>query len=100
MANTPSQPATPIVDIKLRIKQYVQLRDKIKEMDDTHKEAMKPYRALLEQLDGTLMQHLQSNNADSIATEAGTVYKSTKRSATIADGQLFWDYVVQNNAWD
>ncbi|KRQ07508.1 hypothetical protein [Bradyrhizobium manausense] len=39
-------------------------------------------------------------NGNSVATDAGTVYRSEKKSASLADAQAFMDYVIQNNAWD
>lgn len=32
------------VDFERRVNQYVQMRDKIKELDDAHKEKMAPFR--------------------------------------------------------
>ncbi len=95
MAKAPTSP-----DIQKRIGQFVALRDKIKLMDDAHKTTMKPAREALEQLGNMLMDHLKNINADSVATEAGTVYKTVKHSASIADGEAFWKYVTDNEAWD
>lgn len=87
-------------DINMRIAQYVGLRDKIKALDDAHKEKMKPYREMLDTLGGVLLTHLQNNSADSVATPSGTVYKTVKNSATINDGTAFWQFIVDNDAWD
>ncbi len=88
------------IDINRRVAQYVALRDKIKSMDEEHKTSMKPYRDLLEKLNNVLLQHLTSINANNASTEAGTVYRTQKRSASIADGDAFLRYVIENNAWD
>lgn len=87
-------------DINVRVAQYVGLRDKIKALDDAHKEKMKPFREMLETLGGLMLDHLKNQSAESIATESGTVYKTVKNSASIADGQAFWDFVSQNGEWD
>lgn len=87
-------------DVAKRVEQYVKLRDVIKKVDDEHKKKMAPYRETLEQLNGVLLSHLNSANADSMSTEFGTTYKSEKKSASIADAQVFMDYVVNNSAWD
>jgi hypothetical protein len=87
-------------DVAKRVEQYVRLRDLIKNKDDEHKKAMAPYRETLEQLNSVLLSHLNSANADSMSTEFGTTYKSEKKSASIADGQVFMDYVITNSAWD
>jgi hypothetical protein len=91
---------TTTVDVNVRIAQYVQLRDKIKVLDDAHKKKMEPFREMLDQLGGLLLVHLQTVGGDSIATPSGTVYKTVKNSASIADGQSFWDFIVANNEFD
>lgn len=83
-----------------RVAQYVKLRDKIKELDDKHKEQMKPYREALEQLNGALLNHLNNVGADSVASPSGTVYRTEKKSASIADKTAFWTYVVTTANFD
>lgn len=95
---TTSPPLPP--NFNLRIAQYVKLRDKIKELEDKHKAELKPYRETLEQLNGAMLNALSAIGSDSTSTEAGTVYRTMKKSASIADASAFWNYVVANNAWD
>lgn len=83
-----------------RIEQYVKLRDEIKRLDDEHKSKMKPYRDTLEQLNGVILQGLQATNSDSAATAAGTAYRTTKPSASIADATAFWSFVTTQGYWD
>lgn len=87
-------------NINDRIKQYVALRDKIRDLDKAYKEKMTPYRELLEQLGGVLLAHLSSVGCDSAASPSGTVYKTTKNTASIADGKAFFEYVKKHKAWD
>lgn len=89
-----------MADINEFIGKYVQLRDTIEKLDREHKEKMKPYREMLDQLGTTLLAHLNEINSDSIATQSGTVYRTTKKSATIADAGAFWEYVVSGANWD
>jgi hypothetical protein len=89
-----------VADVSQRIEQYVKLRDTIKKLDDEHKKKMSPYRETLEKLNAVLLAHLHAINGDSVATEFGTVYKSEKKSASIADGTAFMDFVIANQAWD
>lgn len=91
---------TKAPDMNVRVAQYVGLRDKIKALDDAHKEKMKPFREMLETLGGVLLDHLKNISADSVATNSGTVYKTVKNSASIADGTAFWQYVSENEEWD
>lgn len=87
-------------DIGKRAAQYVKLRDLIKERNDAHKVSMKPLNETLEQLNACLLAHLMDIGANSAATDSGTVYRTEKKSASLADGKLFMDFVIANGAWD
>lgn len=91
---------TPTVDIAKRVAQYVQLRDEIKKKDDEHKEAMRPFRETLDRLNSVLLEHLNSVGGESVRTGAGTVYRSEKKSASLADPDAFMRYVIQHEEWD
>ena len=91
-------PGQPLIN--KRVKQYVELRDKIAKLDEEHMEKMKPYRELLDQLNSSLLNQLIGIGVENVKTDAGTVYKTKKRSATIADGKAFMDYVILHKAWD
>ena len=96
--NAPLPPNPVTIDV--RVGQYVQLRDMIKKEDDAHKEAMAPKRELLEKLNGVLLQELNRVGADSVNTAAGTVYRTAKRSASIADMPAFWTYCITQGNFD
>lgn len=82
------------------VAQYIKLRDKLKEADDAHKEKTKAARDYLEQLSGKLLERLNDVGGESVKTESGTVYRTTRRSATIADGGTFRTYVIENAQYD
>jgi hypothetical protein len=88
------------IDVAKRVEQYVKLRDLIKASDEEHKTKMKPMKDALEQLNALLLGHLNDLNGDSVATSCGTVYRTEKKSASLADGAAFMDYVINNNAFD
>lgn len=91
---------TETIDVDKRVGQYVQLRDKIKELDDAHKEGMKPYREALEKLGNILLNHLNDMNAESIKASAGTFFKTTKKSASLDDPEAFMRFVTTNGFFD
>lgn len=91
---------TPQVNFEKRIEQYVKLRDLIKQMNQAHKDKMKVYNETLETLEGVLLTALNATGQDSAKTAAGTVYKTPKRTATLADAKAFQDWVKQHDAWD
>ena len=88
------------IDVAKRVEQYVKLRDKIKEIKDRQKNELKPFNETLEQLNALLLAHLNGLNGNSVATDAGTVYRTEKKSASLADAEAFMKYVVANGAFD
>jgi hypothetical protein len=94
---TTTAPPTPL---DKRVDQYIRVRDHIKARTDAHKEELKPYRELLEQLNGAMLKHLQSIGADNVGTAFGTVYKTEKKSCSIADMEAFWTHVITSGDWD
>lgn len=90
----------PPVDMNKRVDQYVKLRDKIKEIKDRHKDELKPYNEAMEQLEAMFLDHLNNTGSDRIGTSAGTVYRTEKKVASLADKTAFWTYVVTHADWD
>jgi hypothetical protein len=88
------------VDIAKRIDQYVRLRDKITEIKERHKTELSPFNEALEQLNGLLLSHLNEIEGDSVRTAAGTVYRTAKKAATLADPEAFMRYVISEEQWD
>jgi hypothetical protein len=88
------------MNIETGVSNYVKLRDKIKELDDAHKVLMTPYRETLEQLNSMLLDHLNTVGIDNAKTAAGTVYKTEKKSATLTDKELFWNYILLSQNFD
>ncbi len=82
------------------VSQYVRLRDKIKEAEDAHKAKLKDAKDYLEELNSRLLQRLNEVGGESVKTSSGTVYRTTRRSASIADGDAFRQFVINNEAFD
>lgn len=85
-----------------RIAEFITVRDTLKKMDEDHKAKCKPLRELQEMLSGWLMQFLDrlGEGKNSIATEAGTAYTSTRYTTSLADPDLFMKYVIDNELFD
>jgi len=90
----------PTVDISKRVDQYVRLRDLIKTKEDEHKAVLKPYKEMLEKLNSVLLDHLNTINGESVRTDTGTVYRTEKKAASLADPDAFMRYVIGSQAWD
>lgn len=95
-----NQTNTPTIPIGTRIEQYIKLRDLIKERDDAHKQAMQPYREALEKLNGLMLDYLTQIGGDSVKSDAGTVYRTMKRSASLEDPDQFMRHVIGGEHWE
>lgn len=90
-----------MVDIRKRVAQYLALRDKIAAIKEEHKKVLEPYNETLEQLNEVLLNHLNEINSDSAAVNGvGTVYRTAKASASLADASAFMDFVIAHEQWD
>jgi len=82
------------------VDQYVRLRDKIKAVEDANKEKLAPAKQYLEELNAAMLAKLSELGLESGKTPYGTAYKITKKSATIADGEAFRAFVIENEQFD
>ena len=85
--------------IKQVVEGYVRLRDHKKELQAQHKEQLAPINEKMEQMEGWLMRELNRENAESVRTEAGTVFKHTRTSSSVSDWDATLAYIIEHNAW-
>lgn len=78
------------------IAKYIQLRDLKASEEAAHKERLKPLNEAMSKLEAFLLQRLNEAGSDSIKSKAGTAYKSTRTSVTIADKDVFVDFARRN----
>ena len=102
MSETMEAPAAAATtrEVELRVKQFVAIRDKIKEIEDRHATELEEPKAIKDLLQGLLMKLLEAVGADSIKTSEGTCFNSTRYTASLADPKAFMDFVIQQSNWD
>lgn len=88
------------LDVEGCVKFYVELRDAKAAIAAKAKEDSKPYTEGMEKLEAVLLKHLQDSNQTSASTKAGTVYRTTDRSATVKDKMAFKEFVISQQQWD
>lgn len=88
------------MDINELVTNYVKLRDQKAALVAHQKEKVRRYDDVLDRIEGMLLQHMQENSVESLRTEAGTAYRSTRESATIADWDAFLAHVQATEAWE
>lgn len=82
------------------VRQYIALRDELKRRNELHDEATREYKDLMAILAGKLQTFLDNTGVDSASTKHGTVYTTTRHTASVSDPKAFMDYVISNQDWD
>lgn len=82
------------------VSHYIALRDRKTKMKAEYDGKVAEIDALLDKIEARLLQTFQESGMDSVKTSAGTAYRSTRTSATIADWDAFWAFVQKNGAFE
>ena len=73
---------------------YVKLRDKIKEMEDDHKKAVKPLKELRDALEVQALERMDAAGIQSLNTTAGpTVYTTNVPRYSVSDREALNNHV-------
>jgi len=81
-------------------KVYVYLRDKKKLMEEAFNIEKKKVTDKMDQLEGMLQAFLEQHGLESLKTKFGTVYLSTKTTASLADPEAFMTWIIANGMFD
>ncbi len=97
---TDNAPQRAPVNVELRVEQYVKLRDLKAELKEKHDSELKPVNETMVMIEEELKSALQAVNATNMKTGAGTVSLTTKASASAADINAFWTWIITQGAFD
>lgn len=92
--------ASPQIDVEKRVGQYVKLRDLKAEIKEKHDSELKPVNETMAMIEEELKVALHQMNATNMKTTAGTVSLTNKVSASAADINVFWTWVVTQGQFD
>lgn len=81
------------------VARYIETRDKKEAFARQYKDKVAKYDAALAKMEGLLLRTLDSSGMESVKTEAGTAFLSSRTSATVADRDAFIGFVIANEAW-
>ena len=84
-------------EMNICVKQYIQLRDRIKQIDEAHDTERKKYSILMEEVGGLIQAFLDANKLENLKTEHGTAYVTKRYTASLADPDAFMKFVIDNN---
>lgn len=89
-----------MITIDAAIKAYIKLRNQEKDLKAKHKEELDPIGRNMAKLEAFILQQAQAQNVKSFRTDYGTAFLSTKDSATVADWDSLFKFIMENEAFD
>ena len=81
------------------ITSYLKLRDKKREMERLHKEALAPFNETLAKIEMALAKVMEETGLENLPGGGGTAYRSTRTSVTVDDWDIFMGWVKKHEAW-
>jgi len=87
-------------DVEKWVQQFIGLRDMRKALKEEYEKKDKELRVLMDDRAGRLQAFLDKSGVESAKTAQGTVYATTRYTASLADPQAFMDFVIQRERWD
>ena len=79
---------------------YIKVRDHIKKLEKKHKEELEEFEVTLNKLAGRLLLFLDHHGQEMARTANGTVYVSTKPTASLPDPDVFMEFVAEHGRYD
>ncbi len=98
--NDKSVEALPTDVIAKRVHQYVQIRDKLKEMDDAHEKKRAKLVEVQNLLSGYMEGFLEKIGAQNIKTPFGTCHRTTRYTTSLADPDAFMTFVKTSGKFE
>lgn len=78
---------------------YIKLRDKKASLKAEYDAKVEGIEKLLDQVEAKFLDHFNKSGELSIKTPAGTVYRATRTSATVADWDVILGFIRKNENW-
>ena len=83
------------------IELFIFCRDALKKLNDEHDNKVKEFKAVMQVLQGRLQGFLDVSGVDTAQVKGvGTIYSTTRYTASLADPDLFMKFVIANNQFD
>ena len=81
------------------IEKYITLRDRKGVLKGEYDASVARIDEALDKLEAHFRKELDAQGAERIGTPAGVVFKSTVNSATVADKDVFREYLLKTGEW-
>lgn len=87
------------MDINKLVTSYITLRDKKAQIKAKYDNEVAKVEEVMKRVEGALLQHFETNNVEAVSTAAGTAYTATRSSATVADRDVFREFILGTDNW-
>lgn len=87
-------------DTAILVDKYVRLRDRHDLLRKQQQAELAKYTEAMGYLENKLLDVLNTTNAESLRTRAGTVYKSLRTSCKVETWQLTLHYILEHQAYE
>jgi hypothetical protein len=81
------------------VEKYIQCRDKKAEYKAEYDLKVAKVEEAMDKIENKFLEVFASTGMESIRTEFGTAFASSRTSCTVADKEVFMDYVIKNQEW-
>lgn len=81
------------------VAKYIEIRDKKSKLKEEYDTKLAKIEEALNRIECKFLEVFDQAGMDSVKTEFGTAYSSTKTSATIADREAFMEFVKNHDEW-
>jgi hypothetical protein len=81
------------------VAKYIELRDKKAQFKADYDSKVAKLDENLEKIEAVLLKTFDQTGMESVKTEFGTAYTSTRTTASVADPDAFMTYCKANDAW-
>lgn len=81
------------------VEKYIQCRDKKAEYKAEYDQKVAKLDEAMEKMESKFLELFSATGMESIRTEFGTVYTSSRISCKVADKEVFMEYVIKNQEW-
>lgn len=100
MATVPAPPASAVTDLSAVTRAHLKIRDARAQLAQEFKQRDEELKGQQAKLEGFMLNHLNQHGMESVRTDAGTFYKTTKVIPNIVDDTSFFQWIKDNDAFE
>lgn len=86
--------------IAKKVELYIKLRDRREQRKKEYQEADEADKASQTKIEAMIMADFNAEGTESLKTEWGTAYRSSRTSITAADWDITLDFIKKNELWE